>query len=101
MTEHEAVYDIAVSEAEAARMLGGVAGIAIVSQTLVVPALREITGRKLRRLPVFFGTMLLWNFLVGAPAATVRRFRSEREEQEAIDRDLENFLSDLNQEHEG
>lgn len=54
---------------------------AFVSSTIVRPLLTDLSGRSLRRLPVFLATDLLLNAVHYVPTLTARKLRQEAEAQ--------------------
>lgn len=79
--EQEALVSIDISELrqKAPFLIGSVLGTVIASEFFVRPFLSEITGRKLKRLPIFAGTVMLSNFFFRAPALYVRQQRRAEE----------------------
>lgn len=75
--EQEALISIDINELrqKAPLLIGSVLGTVMTSEFFVRPFLSEITGRKLKRLPIFAGTLMLSNFLLRAPALYVRQQR--------------------------
>lgn len=79
--EQEALVSIDLNELQqkAPFLIGSVLGTIMTSEFFVRPFLSEITGRKLKRLPIFAGTLMLSNFLFRAPALYVRQQRRAEE----------------------
>ena len=105
--EPEAIVSIDLSRLrqEAPFLIGSVLGTVLTSEFFVRPFLSEVTGRKLKRLPIFAGTYLLSNFFFHAPSLYVRQQRraeeliSEKIPDGAVKHDLETawkqFVQDL------
>lgn len=105
--EQEALISIDINELrqKAPLLIGSVLGTIMTSEFFVRPFLNEITGRKLKRLPIFAGTLMLSNFLFRAPAFYVRQQRraeamiSEEINDDSAKHDLETawnqFVQDL------
>lgn len=97
--------DISRLRQEAPSLIGSVLGTVLTSEFFVRPFLSEVTGRKLKRLPIFAGTYLLSNFFFHAPSLYVRQQRraeeliSEEIPDGAVKHDLETawkqFVQDL------
>ena len=97
--------DISRLRQEAPFLIGSVLGTVLTSEFFVRPFLSEVTGRKLKRLPIFAGTYLLSNFFFHAPSLYVRQQRraeeliSEEIPDGAVKHDLETaweqFVQDL------
>lgn len=94
--EPEAILSIDLSELKqkAPFLIGSVLGTATLSEFFVRPFLSEVTGRKLKRLPIFAGTLLLSNFLFHAPSLYVRQQRRAEEliSEEILDGDVKHDL---------
>ena len=105
--EQDAILSIDINRLrqEAPFLIGSVLGTVLTSEFFVRPFLSEVTGRKLKRLPIFAGTYLLSNFFFRAPAHYVRQQRraeeliSEKIPDGAVKHDLETawnqFIQDL------
>lgn len=75
--EPEAILSIDISELKqkAPSLIGSALGTVVISEFFVRPFLSEVAGRKLKRLPIFAGTILLSNFIIHAPSRYVRQQR--------------------------
>lgn len=105
--EQDAILSIDISglRQKAPSLIGSALGIVMTSEFFVRPFLSEVTGRKLKRLPIFAGTLLLTNLLIHAPSLYVRQQRraealiSEEIPDGAVKHDLETawnqFVQDL------
>ena len=105
--EQDAILSINISRLrqEAPFLIGSVLGTVLTSEFFIRPFLSEVTGRKLKRLPIFAGTYLLSNFFFHAPSLYVRQQRraeeliSEKIPDGAVKHDLETawnqFVQDL------
>lgn len=105
--EQDALLSINISRLrqEAPFLIGSVLGTVLTSEFFVRPFLSEVTGRKLKRLPIFAGTYLLSNFFFHAPSLYVRQQRraealiSEEIPDGAVKHDLETawnqFVQDI------
>lgn len=105
--EQDAILSIDISglRQNAPFLIGSVLGTVMTSEFFIRPFLSEVTGRKLKRLPIFAGTYLLSNFFFHAPSHYVRQQRraealiSEEIPDGAVKHDLETawnqFVQDL------
>lgn len=105
--EQDAILSIDLSglQQKAPFLIGSVLGTVLTSEFFVRPFLSEVTGRKLKRLPIFAGTYLLSNLFFHAPSLYVRQQRraeeliNEKIPDGAVKHDLETawnqFVQDL------
>ena len=94
--EPEALLSIDISglKQKAPLFIGSILGTVMTSEFFVRPFLSEVTGRKLKHLPIFAGTYLLSNFLFRAPSLYVRQQRRAEEliSEEILDGDVKHDL---------
>jgi hypothetical protein len=72
--------------------LGSLTGKGIVSfataRLIIKPFLEDLTGRKIRTVPLWLTFDILWNFLVNTPYLTAKKLTREERDQELMEQEL-------------